>query len=312
MPRKPRLHVPGGLYHVILRGNDRQDVFFTPADRSLFYDLLSEGVIRFGYRVHAFCLMTNHVHLALQAGETPLSVGMQNLSFRYTRHVNKTQEQVGHIFQGRYKAVLVDQDAYGLALVRYIHLNPVRANMVREPGAYRWSSHRAYLGRERLSWLSTEWVLAQFATSLATARSRFAAFVNQGKEEGHSALYYGGEADNRVVGEDNFVKAAIKRPRRSGKSPSLRALIDYVCRLQGLDSKTLRAPGRGRQAAQARTLIAWLAVQTRAATLEEIARRFNRSASTLSHLVTRLEKRSLTSLETREALQKHLYTVIQA
>ena len=80
MPRKPRLHVPSGLYHVILRGNAGQDVFLTPADRSLFYDLLAEGVVRFGYRVHAFCLMTNHVYLALQAGETPLSVGMQNLS----------------------------------------------------------------------------------------------------------------------------------------------------------------------------------------------------------------------------------------
>jgi REP element-mobilizing transposase RayT len=274
--------------------------------------LLSEGVIRFGYRVHAFCLMTNHVHLALQAGEAPLSVGMQNLSFRYTRHINKTRNRVGHVFQGRYKAVLVDQDSYGLALVRYIHLNPVRANMVREPGAYRWSSHRAYLGRERLSWLSTEWVLAQFATRLPTARSRFAAFVAAGKEEGHSALYYGGETDNRVVGEDDFVKLVIRRPRRSGKPPTLRALIDFVCRLQGLDSKDLGAPGRARQAAQARTLIAWLAVRTHAATLEEIARRFNRSASTLSHLVTRLEKRSLASPETRETLQEHLYTVMQA
>jgi len=312
MPRKPRLHVPGGLYHVILRGNAGRDVFFTPADRSVFYDLLSEGVIRFGYRVHAFCLMTNHVHLALQAGETPLSVGMQNLSFRYTRHINKTQNRVGHVFQGRYKAVLVDHDAYGLALVRYIHLNPVRANMVRDPVAYRWSSHRAYLGGERLSWLSTEWVLAQFSTRLATARSRFAAFVDAGKEEGHSTLYYGGGADNRVVGEDDFVKVATKRPRRSVKPPTLRALMDYVCQLQGLDSKGLRAPGRARQAAQARTLVAWLAVQTGTATLEEIARRFGRSASTMSHLVSRLEKRSLTSPETREALQEHLYTVMQA
>ena len=219
---------------------------------------------------------------------------------------------MGHVFQGRYKAVLVDQDAYGLALVRYIHLNPVRANMVREPGTFRWSSHRAYLGQERLSWLSTEWVLAQFATRLVTARSRFAAFVTAGKEEGHSTLYYGGEADNRVVGEDDFLKVVVKRPSRSERPPTLRALIDYVCRLQGLDLKGLVVPGRARQAAQARTLIAWLAVQTRAATLEEIARQFNRSASTLSHLVTRLQKRSLTFPETREALQKHLYTVMQA
>jgi REP element-mobilizing transposase RayT len=312
MPRKPRLHVPDGLYHVTLRGDDGRDVFFTPADRSLFYDLLAEGVFRFGYRVHAFCLMTNHVHLALQAGETPLSIGMQNLSFRYTRHVNMTQKRVGHVFQGRYKAVLVDQDAYGLALVRYIHLNPVRAKMVRQPGAYRWSSHRAYLGRERLPWLSTEVVLAQFSKRLATARSRFAEFVDAGKDEGHSTLYYGGEVDSRVVGDKKFLKRVVKRPPRCAKPPTLRALIDYVCQLQGLDSKSLRAPGRARQTAQARTLVAWLAVQTGTATLEDIARRFGRSASTMSHLVTRLEKRSLSSPGTREILQKHLYAVLQA
>ena len=312
MARKSRLHAPGGLYHVILRGNARQDVFFTPADRAVFYELLSEGVTRFHYRVHAFCLMSNHVHLALQAGDVPLSAGMQNLSFRYTRYVNKTQNRVGHVFQGRYKAYLVDQDAYGLALVRYIHLNPVRANMVSNPGAYRWSSYRAYLVREKLAWLTTDWVLGQFSARLVTARARFAAFVAAGKEEGHSALYYGGEADNRVVGEADFVKTVIKRPRRPARPPALSALIEYVCALQGLDPQGLRAPGRNRQAAQARTLIAWLAVQTRAATLETIAQHFNRSASTFSHLVARLERLSLDSPETKAALREHLYTVIQA
>ena len=159
MARKPRLHVPGGLYHAILRGNARQQIFHGTGDRLRFYGLLADGVARFGYRVHAFCLMTNHVHLALQAGETPLSAGMQNLGLRYTQHLNARLRRVGHVFQGRFKAFLVDQDAYGLALVRYLHLNPVRARLVRAPAAYRWSSHRAYLGREGLAWLSTDWVL---------------------------------------------------------------------------------------------------------------------------------------------------------
>ena len=158
MARKPRLHVPGGLYHVILRGNARQDVFFTAGDRNYFYELLAEGVTRFGYRVHAFCLMSNHVHLALQVGDRELSAGMQNLSFRYTRYLNARRKQVGHVFQGRFKAFLVNQDRYGLALVRYLHLNPVRAKVVRTAGAYAWSSHRAYLGEEDLPWLTMEWV----------------------------------------------------------------------------------------------------------------------------------------------------------
>jgi REP element-mobilizing transposase RayT len=101
MARKPRLHVPGGLYHVILRGNARQDIFFSPQDRRFFYELLQDGVSRFGYRIHAFCLMTNHVHLALQTGDQILSAGMQNLSFRYTRYANSRLQRVGHLFQGR-------------------------------------------------------------------------------------------------------------------------------------------------------------------------------------------------------------------
>ena len=312
MARKPRLHVPGGLYHVILRGNARQDVFFSADDRLAFYELLSEGVTRFGYRVHAFCLMTNHVHLALQAGESPLSAGMQNVSFRYTRYLNKVKGRSGHVFQGRYKAYLVDQDAYGLELVRYIHLNPVRARMVQEPGAYRWSSHRAYLGRETLSWLTTGWVLGQFASRSGTARARFAAFVSQGKDQGHSELLYGGKADQRIVGEDDFVKTVLDEPVGANTPPSLTKLIDYVCQMYDLDERSLRAPGAARAPAQARTLIAWLAIQTRAATLEELAQHFKRSASTLSHQVSRLEKISNNSPETKEALRKHLYTNIQA
>jgi REP element-mobilizing transposase RayT len=109
MARKPRLHYPGAFYHVILRGNFRQDTFL---------------VERYRYRIHAFCLMSNHVHLAIQVGVVPLSRIMQNFCFRYTRWLNQQQERVGHLFQGRYKAVLLDADSYLLELTRYIHLNP--------------------------------------------------------------------------------------------------------------------------------------------------------------------------------------------
>jgi REP element-mobilizing transposase RayT len=311
MARKPRLHVPGGLYHVIQRGNARQDIFLAPEDRLRFYELLAEGVARFGYRVHAFCLMTNHVHLALQAGEEPLSVGMQNLGFRYTQHLNRRLDRVGHVLQGRFKAYLVDQDRYGLALVRYIHLNPVRARMVRDPAAYRWSSHRAYLGREHWPWLTTDWVLGQFAATAGVARRRFAEFVQAGKSEGHSEVFYGGKADARVVGEEDFLKRVIK-PARPAKRVALPAIVAYVCGGSGQSEAALAAPGRNRAAAQARTLIAWLALHTRACTLAELATRFNRSPSTLSHLLARLERLSRSSGSHAEALQKHLHTLIQA
>jgi putative transposase len=312
MARKPRLHVPGGLYHVILRGNARQDVFIAVADRHFFYQLLAEGVSRFGYRVHAFCLMTNHLHLALQAGEEALSAGMQNLSFRYTRYLNARLDRVGHVFQGRFKAYLVDQDRYGLALVRYIHLNPVRAGMVREPVAYHWSSHRAYLGEEVLPWLTTDWVLGQFGATAGVARSRFAAFVAEARSEGHSELFYGGKDDSRVVGEEDFVTKVLPRKPRGRKPPSLPAIVAYVRRIASMSDVELKAPGKARAAAHARALIGWLAKKSSAATLTQVAAYFDRELSTLSHAVSVLEERSRNSQSFANILNDHLYAIYQA
>jgi len=256
MARKPRLHVPGGLYHVILRGNARQNIFFSSEDRSRFYELIEDGVARFGYRVHAFCLMTNHLHLALQAGEQPLSGGLQNLAFRYTRYLNARLKRVGHLFEGRFKAYLVDQDRYGLALVRYIHLNPVRARIVQQPAAYPYSSHRAYLGRDDLSWLTTDWVLGQFASRIGVARTRFARFIHEGKAEGHNEAFYGGQADSRIVGEEDFVKIILKPEGKQRRAPPVKELLSHVCRRYRLNEKELLAAGRARLPAEARTLLA--------------------------------------------------------
>jgi len=312
MARKPRLHVPGGLYHVILRGNARQNVFFTAADRKYFFNLLAEGVVRFGYRVHAFCLMTNHLHLALQVSDIELSAGMQNLSFRYTRYLNTRRGQVGHVFDGRFKAFLVDQDRYGLALVRYLHLNPVRAKIVRTPDAYTWSSHRAYLGEEDLPWLTTDWLLGQFGERIGPARQRFAMFVDNGVRDGHSDIFYGGRADGRVVGEEDFLKKVLPRREAKDKPPSLKRIVAYVCDGYGITEGALKAAGKGRQAAQARALIGWLAVRFRACPLTEVAEHFSRSPSTFSHLVANLEKLSHSSGKGAEALRKHIYAIMQA
>ena len=162
MARKPRIHEPGAIYHVILRGNARQDIFADDKDRYRFYEILQKSHERFRFRIHAFCLMTNHFHLAVQVSEIPLSRIMQNVSLRYTQWFNWRHKKTGHVFQGRYKAVMVDADAYLLELVAYIHLNPVRVRMVDQPEKHPWSSHRAYLGKEILSWLETGTILPQF------------------------------------------------------------------------------------------------------------------------------------------------------
>lgn len=164
MARKPRIHFPGAFYHVILRGNARQDIFFEEKDRYRCYLLMQEGTERYRHRIHAFCLMTNHIHLLVQVADVPLARIMQNLSFRYTRWANWRQGKSGHLFQGRYKAVLIDADEYLLELVRYIHLNPVRAAMAKDPFDYQWSSHRAYCGKETIPWLCTVSTLSTFGT----------------------------------------------------------------------------------------------------------------------------------------------------
>lgn len=313
MARKPRLHVPGGLYHVILRGNARQDVFFTPSDRAYFHALLAEGVARFGYRVHAFCLMTNHVHLALQMGRQPLSKGLQNLSLRYTRHINRSQDRVGHLFQGRYKALLVDADSYGLELVRYIHLNPVRARLVSDPADYAYSGHLDYLGKRALSFLTTDWVLSQFDQRVAVARGRYARFVAGGMSEGHRSEFHRGSEESRVVGDDRFVERALQasgEPARA-RRVDLDHVVAYVCKGSGLAERELWKAGKNRAASQARALIGWLAATSGSATLSEVARRLKRDISAISRAVTQLERIAAEGGAKGEALQMHRIAISQ-
>jgi hypothetical protein len=136
--------------------------------------------------------MTNHIHIAIQVGETPLSRIMQNLSLRYTTWINRRMNRSGHLFQRRYKAVLVDADSYLLELVAYIHLNPVRAAMVTSPEEYRWSSHTAYLGTGIVPWLTTEQVLTMFGARRGLAVKQFSQFVGERTGDGRNKEFHQG------------------------------------------------------------------------------------------------------------------------
>ncbi len=157
MARKPRLYIPGALYHVMVRGNDGQSLFNDHEDRRHFQNLVAEGINKYDHRIHAYCLMDNHVHFLIQIGQTPLSKVMQNLAFRYTRWMNWRHHRIGHLFQGRFRAILCDANTYLLELVRYIHLNPVRAGLTDVPEKYPWSGHSAYLGMTVVPWLTSDW-----------------------------------------------------------------------------------------------------------------------------------------------------------
>ncbi len=291
MARRARIHVPGGVYHVILRGNGGQDIFFEDADRDRVYLLLQEGVERFGHRIHGFCLMTHQLHLAVEVREVPLSKIMQNVAFRYTRWVNKRQGRMGHLFQGRYKAIVVDAYGYLMELIRYIHLNPVRAGLVRHPEEYPWTGHRAYLGEETLPWLSTEWCWDSSASAGGPA-ARYERFVKDGYSEGHRSEFHSGEEDSRVLGPDRFLEKILgSAAAPAHKRPALGTLVRRVCRAYGVKESDLMAPGRRRDLAEARALVGYLAMVLGSAALTAVGKHFGRDVATLSNGVRRLSEK---------------------
>ncbi|MDH3604029.1 MAG: transposase [Candidatus Tectomicrobia bacterium] len=301
MARKPRLHIPGGLYHVMLRGNGGQSIFFGEADRQYFETLIAEGITRFGHQIHAYCWMTNHVHLALQVHQIPLSKIMQNLSFRYTRWLNRQHGRTGHVFQGRYKALLVDADAYLLPLIRYIHLNPVRAGLVQDPFCYRWSSHRAYLGQDGVEWLTSAWVLSLFADTVPIARQRYAQFVAEGLQEGHRQDFHQGTTHSLILGDDVFINDALKASQQESLVRlTPHTIIAAVCAQRQLDLRALQAADRSWHLAETRASVAYLAVETGAATLTTIGALVHRDVATLSHAVRRLRNKLVDHAELRQ------------
>ncbi len=181
MARPLRLEFSGALYHVTARGDRREPVYEDDEDRRTFLELLGTVVEDFNWVAHAYCLMGNHYHLLVETPDANLGKGMRQLNGTYTQWSNRRHRRVGHLFQGRYKAILVDKEAYLLELCRYIVLNPVRARMVKSAGNWPWSSYRAMLGmQDAPQGLSVDAVLAQFGRGRSLARQRYARFVEQG------------------------------------------------------------------------------------------------------------------------------------
>jgi len=311
MARKPRLHYPGAVYHVMLRGNAGQAIFFAPEDYTYLYRLLAEGRDRYGHRIHAFCCMTNHIHLVLQVAEAPLARIMQNLAFRYSRWVNQRQGRTGHLFQGRYKALLVDADSYLVTLTRYIHLHPVRAALVPHPEDYPWSGHRAYIGNASVSWLTTDWVLSQFSSHLNIARQGYRAFVEAGGTEGHRHEFHRGPQDGRLLGDDTFLEQALKW---SGQPTtylvSVAHILSTVCQAYDMRLSEVIALGKARRASEARATMAWLVRELPHVTLADLSTHLGRDLTTLSAAATRLQQRAGTDIALAQQLARIKQSVL--
>jgi REP element-mobilizing transposase RayT len=282
MPRRPRLHVADGIYHVTLRGNHRQAIFFERADRDLFEVLLAESLQRCACRIHAYCWMTNHVHLAVQVRDIPLGNFVRHLASRYARTVQRRVPTTGHLFEKRYRAALVQTDAYLLALIRYIHRNPCRAGMVTDPAEYPWSGHRAYLGLARPGWLTLELGLGLLSTDPAKAREAYRRFVMTDPDAAEEAIIRRGGAE--ALGRPRDCHAAAGPDHRCATpavSMTLEGLIETVAAEFGVEVGILSTPSRTRHLSRVRAMIARRALQERVATLTEIANRLGRTPATL-------------------------------
>ena len=304
MARKPRIHYPGALYHLIVKGNAGNPIFFDDVDRCRFCFLLQEGIERFGHRIHAFSLLSNHVHMAIQVRDIPLSRIVQNFSFRHSQWINRRTEQSGHVFQGRYKARNVDGDTYLRELVRYIDLNPVKAGIALTPDDHFWGSHRSYAGNTHIPWLTTDWVLSLYGDDANTARIRYKKFVYEGmRNEPESEVFDMGYG--RFLGDDEFIEEASRKAHEVRLSPvHVDDVITCVCEMYELTVDLISSGGGNRRLSEARAMAAWGVRELSEETLISLSKRVNRDVSTLSAAATKIAGKAESDVNTRKKMEE--------
>jgi len=248
MTRPLRIEFDGALYHVTARGDRQANIYEDDDDREQFLSLLKEVCSRFNWQIHAYCLMDNHYHLLIETPEGNLSLGMRHLNGVYTQKINRKHDRVGHVFQGRFKSVIVEKESYLLELARYIVLNPVRARMVREAKNWPWSSYRVTIGVAAFTGgLNVDWLLSQFAKRKSTAIKRYEEFVSAGKNQPSPWEYL----KNQIfLGSDEFIttvrehipddKDLSEIPQRQ-KRPVAKPLMEFSENYKSRDEAILKA-----------------------------------------------------------------------
>lgn len=299
MARPLRLEFPGALYHVTARGNERHAIVRDEDDRQQFLGLLARTVSVFRWTLHAYVLMTNHYHLLVETAEPNLSRGMRQLNGIYGQAFNRRHGRVGHLFQGRFNGILVEKEAHLLALCRYVVLNPVRAGLAAQPGAWRWGNYRATAGLVPApEWLEVRWTLEQFSPVVSRAQRLYREFVGEkdvpspwGEVTGQ--IYLGGEDFRKGLeeraqrrGSGREIPRAQRRPGRPGLAP----LVTVVARVYQTTEAAIRH-GRG---GDARTLVAYLGRTEGTLKLREIGEALSLDIGRVSRLAAEGEGRLAT------------------
>ena len=288
MSRPLRLHVPGGFYHVTLRGNHRQAIFRTPADRELLNGIVAETVSDFGAQVHAYCWMTNHIHALVQISKVPLGKIVLCVASRYARTFQSRMDTTGHLFERRYHALLIDAHRYLFTLIRYIHLNPVRAGLVGEPAAYPWSSHRDYLGHVHTSWVHTSFTLGLLSADARQARSTYMKWMNVRDDSQWGKGDMSPNPGNRqVLGDDQFLARITETVNRRQPRISMRELLTECSRRFGLSAEAISSSSRSHQLSAARAWLYHAALDRGIASVSAIARYLGRSEAAVRRMMLR-------------------------
>jgi REP element-mobilizing transposase RayT len=295
MPRHARLDIPGVLQHVIVRGIEKRRIFLDNKDRLLFVDRLSSLLLETDTDCFAWALLPNHIHLLLRPNHDKLSTFMRRLLTGHAVTFNLRHKRSGHLFQNRYKSIICEEEPYLLELVRYIHLNPLRAGLVTtidQLDRYQWSGHAILMGKRAFPGQNTSEVLLRFSATLSTARSNYKAFVAGGISMGKRDDLIGGglrrslqsknvweitASDERILGTGVFVENIKKHERICGPLTAipLDAIIQAAASFYRTDSKHLAEKTRKRVVADARCLISYVAVRRMGYNGQEVAERLN-------------------------------------
>lgn len=320
MPRKSRIDAPGALHHIMVRGIDRQDIFSDKKDYSAFMDRLGDLLIETKTSCYAWALIPNHFHLLLRTGKDSISVLMKRLLTGYAVNFNRRHNRVGHLFQNRYKSILCQETSYLLELVRYIHLNPLRATLITDYkglAGYPYCGHGAIMGRKKIKWQDTEYVLGLFGNREGGARSEYSRFVRNGIGQGRRLDLAGGgllrshggwtgvkllretgtyqKGDERILGDGRFVKEVLANAEEKFKRKyqlkaegyDFKKVIKRVSEITGISSTQILDSQRDKKRTDARSILCFWAKEELGMTQRELALALNVTPPAINYAIKR-------------------------
>ncbi len=322
MARKRRIEFPGAFYHVFVRGNNKQRIFNDEHDYLAYLDRIERYHKRYDFVLYVYVLMPNHVHFLLETWQVPLSKIMQGLQQSYTMYFHKKHKTVGHLFQGRYNAILIQKEAYLFELLRYIHLNPVRKKIVKYPEDYPWNSHRNYIGLANQHFVNKEFILKMFSENDAAAVKLYSQFMQEDFGEGHQDKYYQ-VIDQRILGDREFVEEIKKITEEKGedkkikdrefkkfpltKTISLPEILNVVSEITSISSISITGCSRDRYVAYGRALFVFAAARYAGVKHNVIAEFLNKDASSITCMIRKIEG----IMESDPVVSDHLDKIIQ-